>query len=444
MIVTLARRILPLSIITAMALPAHAALTANDDARQVPQDTPVVIDVLNNDASDQGTLVITGFSNPANGTIEDLGTSLRYIPKAGFYGADRFTYTVDNGVDAPQTALVSITVTPNEVVVEGVSIVEAAPRAARNVMRSHREAVSQFLDSGSFASVNSHEVAHWQQPLGGSAGDSDFAFGGAFVSVNHRTGEQDAGDITAGDAQAGYDESMSGLTIGADFSWRDHWIAGAAIGASNTDIEYLTGAGDFSMKDASVLGFASYRGKALTVQAQLGYSALNYDFEYADSKGNNRFAFTKAQYAFRKQGWQIIPALQLNYQNQYVEAYIESASSQNPSPSSYSSQKTRAFNGGLSLHVDKAMNFNWGVFLPRFMLTYEFELNSGVRGVNGYQAGEAFEIATSEDDSGQGQVNLGASFVLPRGLAFYTNLQTLFGIEGYSSNTFQLGVRKEF
>ncbi len=441
---TFARRALPLSIVSMLALPAHAALTANDDYREVPQDTPVVIDVLNNDTSDQGTPVITAISNPANGTVENLETNIRYIPNAGFYGSDRFTYTIENDGDAPQTATVSITVTPNEVVVEGVSIVEAAPRAARNVMRSHREAVSQFLDSGSFASVNSNEVASWQRPLGGSAGDNDFAFGGAFLSVNHRTGEQDAGDINAGDAQIGYDENMTGLTVGADFSWRNNWIAGAAIGASNTDIEYLTGSGDFSMKDTSLLGFASYRGKALTVQAQLGYSALTYDFEYADSKGNNRFAFTKAQYAFRKQGWQFIPAVQLNYQNQYVEAYTESASSQNPSPSSYSSQKTRAFNGGLSLHIDKAMNFNWGVFLPRLMLTYDFELNSGARGVNGYQAGEAFEIATAEEEGGQGQVDLGASFVLPRGLAFYTNIQTLFGIEGYSSNTFQLGVRKEF
>ena len=268
-----------LTSLSVASLPAHAALTANDDARQVPQDTAVVIDVLNNDTSDQGALTITGFSNPANGTVEDEEGALRYIPNAGFYGADRFTYTVENGVDAPQTATVSITVTPNEVVVEGVSVVEAAPRAARNVMRSHREAVSQFLDSGSFASVNSNEVASWQRPLGGSAGDRDFAFGGAFLSVNHRTGEQDAGDINAGDAQIGYDENMTGLTVGADFSWRDNWIAGAAIGASNTDIEYLTGSGDFSMKDTSLLGFASYRGKALTVQAQLGYSALNYDFE---------------------------------------------------------------------------------------------------------------------------------------------------------------------
>ena len=432
-----------------VATPAFAAINAVDDYRQVPQDTAVVIDVLYNDTTDQEGLRIDANTAAAHGVVTVAGGGLRYQPDAGFYGADSFTYTITNGADERATAQVSITVVAEEGIVEAASIAQAAPKAANNVMRSHRDAVSLFLDGGSYASLNEKEVARSNGVLGGAAGDGDFAFGGIFASVNSRSGEQDAGDMNNGELQSGYKDSLSGATVGADVLWRDNWVAGAALGFSNSAVEFADidndgqGDGDFDMSDVSILGFASYRDDAFNVQAQLGYSALDYSFEHSDSAGNNRFAFVKGQYMFHKGGWQFIPGLSLNYQSQFVEAYIEEKTSANPTPSSFSSQKTRSLQTGLSLHVDRAINFNWGVFLPRFALTAEQIINSGQRGINGYSGGQAFELAASEIDKSHMLVDAGASLVLPRGWAVFFNVQSLLQQKDYSSNAVQLGFRKE-
>ena len=435
---------------TVLATPAFAAINAADDYRQVPQDTAVVIDVLFNDSTDQEGLTIEANTAAAHGVVTPAeGGGLRYEPEAGFYGADSFTYTITNDAGERDTAQVTITVVAEEGIVEAASIAQAAPKAANNVMRSHRDAVSLFLDGGSYASLNEKEVARLNGVLGGAAGDGDFAFGGIFASVNMRSGEQDAGDMNNGELQSGYKDNLNGATIGADVLWRENWVAGAALGFSNSSVEFANtdgdgqGDGDFDMSDVSILGFASYRDDAMNVQAQLGYSALDYSFEYADSAGNNRFAFVKGQYTFRKGGWQFIPGLSLNYQSQFVEAYVEEKSSANPTPSSFSSQKTRSLQGGLSLHVDRAINFNWGVFLPRFAITAEQVINSGQRGINGYSGGQAFELTASEIDKSHMLVDVGASLVLPRGWAAFFNIQSLLQQENYSSNTVQLGFRKE-
>ncbi|HEY7772193.1 MAG TPA: autotransporter domain-containing protein, partial [Marinagarivorans sp.] len=373
-----------------------------------------------------------------------VADGLRYQPEAGFYGADRFTYTIQNSAGEQDTAQVRITVLAEEGVVEAASIAQAAPRAASNVVRNHREAVSLFLEGGSYASLNEKEVARRSGPLGGAAGDGGLTFGGAFLSVNSRNGEQDAGSANNGELQKGYDDNLTGFTVGADALWGNNWVAGAALGLSQSRVEFADGAGDFEMDDASVLGFASYRDDALTVQAQLGYSELDYSFEFADSAGNNRFAFVKGQYAFNKGGWQFIPGLSFNYQSQFVDAYIEQQTPANPTPSSFSSQKTRSLRGGLSLHIDRAINFNWGVFLPRFAVTAEQVISSGQHGINGYSGGQEFELAATEGDNSQMLVDLGASFVMPRGWAVFFNLQSLLLLEDYSSNAVQLGTRKEF
>ncbi|MGE2724377.1 Ig-like domain-containing protein [Mycolicibacterium pulveris] len=70
--------------------------TAVADAVTISGMDPTVIDVLGNDTDDE-PLKITGFSQPANGTVvlnEDK--TFTYTPAAGFNGTDTFTYTVSD------------------------------------------------------------------------------------------------------------------------------------------------------------------------------------------------------------------------------------------------------------------------------------------------------------------------------------------------------------
>ena len=90
------------------------------DAAVTDQDTPVTIDVLDNDTHPNNgeELNITAFTQPANGvvTLDDGGTpndpsddQLVYTPNPGFYGNDTFMYTIIDSTG--DTAFASVTVT---------------------------------------------------------------------------------------------------------------------------------------------------------------------------------------------------------------------------------------------------------------------------------------------------------------------------------------------
>ncbi len=94
--------------------PVNTPPVAQDDAAATEADTPVVLsvaDLLSNDSDADGdALSLSGFAQPANGTLVDNGDgTLTYTPNAGFSGADSFTYTVSDGTDTAQ-ATVAVTV----------------------------------------------------------------------------------------------------------------------------------------------------------------------------------------------------------------------------------------------------------------------------------------------------------------------------------------------
>ncbi|WP_041295573.1 Ig-like domain-containing protein [Dokdonia sp. 4H-3-7-5] len=95
-----------------------------DDAATTPEDTPVDIDVLENDGFDPAAdVAVTDVTDPANGTvvINDDGT-VTYTPDPDFNGEDTFDYTVTvtnpDGTTTTETATVVVTVTPEEDVMD--------------------------------------------------------------------------------------------------------------------------------------------------------------------------------------------------------------------------------------------------------------------------------------------------------------------------------------
>lgn len=87
---------------------------ATNDIAFTSLDTPVSIDVLNNDADpENGTLTITEVSPPTNGTaeIDPMTQTVVYTPNLGFEGIDFFTYTICDEQGACDVAAVSVAVT---------------------------------------------------------------------------------------------------------------------------------------------------------------------------------------------------------------------------------------------------------------------------------------------------------------------------------------------
>ncbi|MFD0980054.1 Ig-like domain-containing protein, partial [Tropicimonas aquimaris] len=91
---------------------ANTPPVASDDTASTSEDTPVTVSVLDNDADADGdAVVVTGASDPANGSAEvNSDGTITYTPDAEFNGTDSFTYDVSDGNGGTATATVEVTV----------------------------------------------------------------------------------------------------------------------------------------------------------------------------------------------------------------------------------------------------------------------------------------------------------------------------------------------
>ena len=116
------------------------------DTATVAEDGSVNIDVLANDSTDAGALLITNASASSHGTVAIAGggTSIDYSPDANYHGPDSFTYvaTNDDGDSAPTT--VSITVTsvndPPNAVADSKTVAEDSGATTIDVLANDTDA----------------------------------------------------------------------------------------------------------------------------------------------------------------------------------------------------------------------------------------------------------------------------------------------------------------
>ncbi len=104
--------------IACSAVPTNRTPDAVPDTRTTQGTAPVAIPVLTNDTDPDGdtlTVVSTGYTQPANGSVTLSGGVFTFVANAGFTGTTTFTYTISDGKGGTDTATVTVTVQPNEV-----------------------------------------------------------------------------------------------------------------------------------------------------------------------------------------------------------------------------------------------------------------------------------------------------------------------------------------
>lgn len=113
----------------------RAFVIALDDAAQTPKGVAVSINVLSNDSSFVGTVLLDSFdaSSVNAGVVQrdDAGTasdqsddSLRYTPAAGFVGSDSFSYRISDGNGRSDSATVTVTVFDGPLATDDVAAVD--------------------------------------------------------------------------------------------------------------------------------------------------------------------------------------------------------------------------------------------------------------------------------------------------------------------------------
>ncbi|WP_309241925.1 Ig-like domain-containing protein [Leclercia barmai] len=139
----------------------HAGRTLNLPAAQL----------LANDSFENPDRTITGFGQPAHGTLIFDGTSFVYNPTPGYVGADSFTYTVTSG-GVSETATVNIDVTNiKPVAVNDARILnEDSPQVSGNLLDNDRDGDGDALTLPRFTLDGTSYAAGTTVTLSGNRG----------------------------------------------------------------------------------------------------------------------------------------------------------------------------------------------------------------------------------------------------------------------------------
>lgn len=142
--------------------PVNDAPVAQDDIVTTPEDTPVVINVLENDSDPEGNpLTVATGSLPTNGTIIiNANQTVTYTPNQDFWGVDSFSYTVSDGEHTSTAATGNITV----------SAVNDAPRTMPDIFTVFEDTpkVLNVLSNDMDPEGSALSVAEVTQPANGT------------------------------------------------------------------------------------------------------------------------------------------------------------------------------------------------------------------------------------------------------------------------------------
>ncbi|MEX6502909.1 Ig-like domain-containing protein [Pseudomonas zhanjiangensis] len=184
---------------------ANQAPVAVDDSAATDEDSAVLIAVLANDSDADGDpLAIASYGQGSLGAVSQNGTSLLYTPHADVSGTDSFSYSLSDGLHAPVSATVSVTIRP----------VNDAPLAADDSVdvAVNSSVVIEVLANDSDPEGDALSLQSWSEPGKGSltrVGDTL-----VYQSGNKRGG--DSFSYSIADSQGASATATVSIAISAD------------------------------------------------------------------------------------------------------------------------------------------------------------------------------------------------------------------------------------
>ncbi|VAW46701.1 internalin, putative [hydrothermal vent metagenome] len=280
---------------------------------------------------------------------------------------------------------------------------------------------------------------------------------GFFVNGSISMGERDATG-----QELGFDFDTFGLTAGVDYRFSSTKVAGLALGYANFDSE-IEGEAEMKSTGFTLTGYGSFYIKDnFYVDARISYG--NPDFEQkrrinfaVDEIVIDRVAIGKtdsdqysvamsAGYHFNKNSWNITPNASLRYVRTTIDAFQESGAG--GFNFAFGEQEVKSMVWSIGTSVSKAISLKNGVISPQFdiNLSRETENDGGLLEARFIAApdDEIFWIGTDEPDRTYGSAGVGLVFIAANGKQAYINYRSIFGLEGFTRGTINVGARFEF
>ncbi|TDR22373.1 autotransporter domain-containing protein [Marinicella litoralis] len=280
---------------------------------------------------------------------------------------------------------------------------------------------------------------------------------GFFVNGTLSMGEMDATG-----RELGFDFDTYGLTAGVDYRFSPSKVAGVALGYANFDSE-IEGEAEMKSTGFTLTGYGSFYIKDnFYVDARISYG--NPDFEQKrrinfelDNISIDRVATGKTDanqysvamsmgYHFNKNAWNITPNASVRYVRTSIDAFSETGAG--GFNFAIADQEVKSMLWSFGASVSKAISLKRGIISPQFdiNLSRETENDGGLLQARFINApdDEIFFIETDEPDRTFGSAGVGLVFIGANGKQAYINYRSIFGLEGFTRGTINLGARFEF
>ncbi|MEO8133966.1 MAG: autotransporter domain-containing protein [Betaproteobacteria bacterium] len=290
------------------------------------------------------------------------------------------------------------------------------------------------------------------QTGGGASADDPFERLGAFVN-----GDVELGKQSATGQQSGFDLTTKGLTVGVDYRLPSDSVVGVTAGFMNANADLADGGGSQSARGYSFSAFGSFTPMAGSYVDVIAHAGSNkYDtrrretdsgapLDYLSNTRGNQYAFAVSAGADINRGALILnPYVRLDYVDAKINRFSESGDA---GAIQVGDLNLRATVITLGSQASYAVSTSWGVLTPNARLELQRRVQGEGRTVNAALLADNSVSAQAQlepIDRNYGNVSVGVSAILPRGISGFANFERLFGRDGYGNSKYTVGARFEF
>lgn len=292
------------------------------------------------------------------------------------------------------------------------------------------------------------------EPAIGGAGDLISPWG-AFVNGTISFGDQ---TIDAQQRNTVADFDSYALTAGVDYRRSARLVFGGALGWNKFQSN-LTDEGRLDTKGWTLTGYGSwYPLERLYLDGRLSYGRLDFAMQrrilipgvvdrlaQGNTDGSQLALALATGYHFNQAGWSITPNASWRYVDTTYDPFSETGAGANNA--SFGENKGKSVQLSFGVSVSRAFSLSNGVLLPQFDISMNREMRNQNLLVEAEllgAPGNVFRVRSDDVDRTFGNVGLGFVFVMANGRQFYVSYRELFGLDGLSRGSVNLGGRFEF
>lgn len=312
----------------------------------------------------------------------------------------------------------------------------------------------QSIDGDTIAGMTKHP----DESGGGASADDTYEFErlGIFVSGNIDWGSKDRSAN-----EDGFDFNTQGITAGVDYRFLEGWVLGLAFGYGNTDADIDANGGDIGADALSSTLYGTYYATDhfyLEGSGTYGWGSYdqtrNISYSLLGGAREAKADYNGDQYAFMfGLGYDIIRGpgiLDLYGRLRYVKVDLDSYREQGASglDLDIDSQEATSLMSILGANYTGSISLAKVVLVPQGWLEWLHEYDDGDDEVNGSFVNDPnripFALATDSFDTDSFRVGLGMGAQFGQGRTAFVTYEARVGLDNYTEQTANLGVRLDF